>query len=137
MGYWNEIDKRETREIIQQERDTFHSRAQSALDDESGGRFAKITPSTVTGQSPISYPQQPSGSPWASNPVPGDPYTDQIDYDPNFVEPVSPTPPSSETSRHSVSDRPEAHSPSSGQGGSRLSPSASSQPFSKPFVRRF
>jgi hypothetical protein len=85
--YWNPFSQKERREIIANERDCFHSRAQAAVDLESGGRFAKLTPNKVTSAEPISQvPRQPSG-PWAhGDPGAPDPATDQIDYDPNFVE---------------------------------------------------
>jgi hypothetical protein len=85
-GYWNEINMKETKEIIRN--DSYCTRQQNAL-DEAGGRFSKLTPATVTGQSPASaqIPRQPEGSPWASNPVPpGE--LDQLGYDLNAVEPV-------------------------------------------------
>src|SRR5262249_6881949 len=40
---------------------------------EMGGRFAKVHTTTVTGSSPISYPTQPTHSPWHSNPYPEEP----------------------------------------------------------------
>jgi hypothetical protein len=92
---WNHPPSQsERREVLQKDRDCFHSRAQSAVDAEAGGRFAKINPTNVTGASPSAQiPTQPPTSPWASDPVPPDPHTDQIDYDPNFVEPIlQPTP---------------------------------------------
>jgi hypothetical protein len=89
--YWNPFSQKERREIIPNERDCFHSRAQAAVDLESGGRFAKLTPNKVTSAEPISQvPRQPAGSPWASNPVPpGE--LDQLGYDINEVEAVLPT----------------------------------------------
>jgi hypothetical protein len=86
MGYWNEINMKETREIIRN--DCMMTRQQNAL-DEAGGRFSKITPATVTGQSPASaqIPQQPPNSPWA--------YADRnveppFETDISFVEPILP-----------------------------------------------
>jgi hypothetical protein len=89
--YWIPFSQKERREIIANERDCFHSRAQAAVDLESGGRFAKLTPNKVTSAEPISQvPRQPAGSPWASNPVPpGE--LDQLGYDINEVEAVLPT----------------------------------------------
>jgi hypothetical protein len=77
--YWNPFSQKERREIIANERDCFHSRAQAAVDLESGGRFAKLTPNKVTGAEPISQvPRQPSG-PWAhGDPGAPDPVTDQF-----------------------------------------------------------
>jgi hypothetical protein len=154
-NYWPTIDKRETREIIQQ--DCYRTRAQSSLDDDSGGRFAKVNPSKVTGAEPISYPQQPEGSPWRCDPVPSGGVLDTTGYDINAVEPILDEPtPNSETEAvaHPVSDdaaaasspwvaaeRPEVSSPfTSGQGRNRrlevstISPQPSS---TKPFQRRF
>jgi hypothetical protein len=42
-------------------------------DDTSGGRFAKVTPSTVTGTGPVPlYPTLPANSPWHHDPVPAE-----------------------------------------------------------------
>jgi hypothetical protein len=138
MGYWNEIDAKETKDIIRN--DCMMTRQRDAL-EEAGGRFAKLTPSTVTGQSPSSQiPQQPAGSPWASNPVPPDPATDQLGFDINEVEAVELPASSADQSIGSPGDAgtaptPSVASPASvGQGGSRHSPSAAS---SQPFRRRF
>jgi hypothetical protein len=83
MGYWNEVDPKETREIIQRERDSFFTRQRDAL-EEAGGRFAKITPQKVTGAEPISQvPQQPPNSPWSQpdrNPEP--PFGDVNEMEP-------------------------------------------------------
>jgi len=39
-------------------------------DDASGGRFAKVARSTVTGADPVPlYPRQPANSPWANDPI--------------------------------------------------------------------
>jgi hypothetical protein len=90
-GYWNEINMKETKEIIQN--DCMMTRQRDAL-DEAGGRFSKITPATVTGQQSPSaqIPRQPEGSPWASNPVPPGEVIDQLGYDINEVDPVLPAP---------------------------------------------
>ena len=86
--YWNPFSQKERREIIANERDCFHSRAQAAVDLESGGRFAKLTPNKVTSAEPISQvPRQPSG-PWArGDPGARDPVTDQFG-DVNEMEPT-------------------------------------------------
>jgi hypothetical protein len=90
-GYWNSIDPKETREIIQNERDCFHSRAQAALDDEAGGRFAKVTSNKLTGAGGVSYPAIPSGPYSHGDPGAPDPVTDQFG-DVNEMEPTgSPT----------------------------------------------
>lgn len=46
--------------------DTFFARQQAEL-DESGGRYAKRTPSSLTGQSPAPFPQLPASSPFAKS----------------------------------------------------------------------
>jgi hypothetical protein len=75
MG-WNDIDMKEAREIIRN--DSYFTRQRDAL-EEAGGRFAKLTPSTVTGQSPSSqFPAIPSG-PWAApEPTAPDPATNEF-----------------------------------------------------------
>jgi hypothetical protein len=74
----NEITQREKRQVLENDRRvqeaeerrmrTYHGHV---LDGELdlGGRFAKVHTTTVVGTSPVSYPQQPSGSPWGSDPV--------------------------------------------------------------------
>jgi hypothetical protein len=85
---WNTIDPKETKEIIRNERDTLHSRAQSALDDESGGRFSKISPSKVTGATPVTYPRLPSG-PWSEgDPGAPDSTTNELGYRIDEVEAI-------------------------------------------------
>ena len=97
-GYWNEVDKKETREIIRN--DCMMTRQRDAL-DESGGRFAKLTPNKVTGAEPISQvPQQPANSPWSRDVVPPGDAIDKLGYDINEVEAVGPTPPDPEVSHH-------------------------------------
>jgi hypothetical protein len=55
------------------EQDTFFSRAQANA-DESGGRFAKQNPVTVTGTDRVPiFPRQPASSPFAGDPVPAEP----------------------------------------------------------------
>jgi hypothetical protein len=62
--FHNPASQAERREVL--ENDTYHRRAQNQADD-AGGRFAKITPTTVTGVTPTpQYPQLPASSPWAS-----------------------------------------------------------------------
>ena len=51
---------------IQREGTTMYQHAQSAVNDEAGGRFASVNPTTVVGAQPLpSYPQLPSSSPWS------------------------------------------------------------------------
>src|SRR6516164_8716357 len=52
---------------------TYHSVAASTVDDERGGRFAVEGKQTVIGSSAVAYPQQPSTSPWHSDPCPPEP----------------------------------------------------------------
>jgi hypothetical protein len=87
--YYNHFSQSERRQEVKRDhRDTFHSRAQAALDDESGGRFARLNPSKVTGAEPISQvPQQPPNSPYA-NPVPPGAAIDQLGFAIDEMEPV-------------------------------------------------
>jgi hypothetical protein len=77
-----DITQQEKREVLRndqrvREASTYHSVAQASIDDERGGRFAQSGSSTtVTGSGPISYPQQPPGSPWANDPLPSEPLID-------------------------------------------------------------
>ena len=58
---------------ILREGTTFHQHAQSAANDEAGGRFAAVNPTTVVGaQSLPKHPTLPSSSPWSgAQPEPG------------------------------------------------------------------
>jgi hypothetical protein len=89
-GYWNDISQKEVREVLANDRDCLHSRAQADADLLNQGRFAKEVATTVTGQqSPSSqYPMQPENSPWASNPVPPGDALDKLGFDINEQEPV-------------------------------------------------
>ena len=72
----DDIPQSERRRIIAEERRlrTYHGHAQSAVDEDKGGRFAYSgSPATVTGSSPISYPAQPENSPWHHDPCPPEP----------------------------------------------------------------
>jgi hypothetical protein len=65
---------------------TYHFLAQSMVDEERGGRYAtEDNKQTVIGAAPISYPTQPSGSPWANEPSGVEP---PIGYDINAQDPV-------------------------------------------------
>jgi hypothetical protein len=74
-----DITQQEKREVLRnnqrvREASTYHSVAQASIDDERGGRYAiSDTKQTIIGSSPIAYPQQPSTSPWHSDPVPDEP----------------------------------------------------------------
>jgi len=78
-GYWNEINPKETKEIIQG--DTFLNRAQADADLLNSGRFAKEAATTVTGAKAVpSYPRLPSG-PWSEgDPGAPDPTTNELGY---------------------------------------------------------
>jgi hypothetical protein len=88
-GYWNEINMKETKEIIQG--DTFLNRASADADLLNSGRFAKETATTVTGAKAVpSYPRLPSG-PWSEgDPGAPDPTTNELGYRIDEVEAVLP-----------------------------------------------
>jgi hypothetical protein len=63
----NEPTQSEKREVL---KDSYFARQQNTADD-AGGRFTKLTPTNVTGSTPVpSYPQQPPNSPWHHDPIP-------------------------------------------------------------------
>jgi hypothetical protein len=67
--------KKRIAEAEKQHASTYHQRAQSSVDVELGGRFAKLAPTTVTGQDPAkAWPTLPASSPWSGTP-------------PDYVEP--------------------------------------------------
>jgi hypothetical protein len=74
MNPADEVSQAERRRIMAEERRgrTYQGHA---LDGEIdvGGRFAKVNKTTVVGTSPISYPKQPQGSPWAMDACPPEP----------------------------------------------------------------
>jgi hypothetical protein len=60
----NQSSQSERREV--QRNDTMFSRQQNTVDD-AGGRYAKLTPATITGVTPTAqYPQLPPSSPWSN-----------------------------------------------------------------------
>lgn len=88
------ISQREKREIMENDRlvrEAGERRGRTyaghALDNEPdvGGRFAKVSTTTVVGTSPINYPQQPPGSPWHSDPCPPEP---PLGFSVDAMEPV-------------------------------------------------
>jgi hypothetical protein len=87
-GYWNEIDPKEAKAIIQSERDCFQTRAAAEADLEAQGRFKRQNETRVTGSAPVTYPRLPSG-PWSEgDPAAPDPATDELGYGINEVEPI-------------------------------------------------
>jgi len=59
--------------------DTYFSRA-AAGDEELGGRFAKLVPSSIVGDTIAPIPKLPPSSPWSSgDPVPPEPPLDASD----------------------------------------------------------
>src|SRR5262249_39812388 len=85
----DEISQKVKREVLANDRKvmaTYHSVAQSALDDERGGRYSGAgSKQTVVGTSPIAYPQQPATSPWYHDACPPEP---PLGIDINAQEPV-------------------------------------------------
>jgi hypothetical protein len=66
----DEISQREKRRILR-EASSYMAHAAANIDEDRGGRYAATGSSPrVIGASPISYPQQPSNSPWHHDPVP-------------------------------------------------------------------
>jgi hypothetical protein len=87
MNNADEVSQAERRRIMREDRlarNTYFSHANDP-ELEMGGRFAKVIETTVIGKSPISYPQQPPGSPWASDPMPPEP---SLGYSVEAQEPV-------------------------------------------------
>jgi hypothetical protein len=84
----DEISQSERRKILAEDRqrlNTYRAHAEANADLELGGRFSKVTTTTVIGASPIRYPRLPQGSPWACDPCPTEP---PLNYDINAMEPV-------------------------------------------------
>jgi hypothetical protein len=134
-GYWNTINPKETKEIIANERDTFHSRAQADADLLNQGRFKKETAATVTGSAAPTYPAVPTG-PWSSSyaAMARDALTDELGYQIDAVEPVleRPTPNAPEAALH----LPATVEHGEGQGGERT-PTALTTLSSRKSWRRF
>ena len=62
--YDNQVSQSERKAIVKN--DTLFPRQQNTVDD-SGGRFAKLTPATITGStSSPQYPSLPASSPWSN-----------------------------------------------------------------------
>jgi hypothetical protein len=85
---------------VREQASTFFQHAQSSIDDELGGRFAKTNSTAVTGSTPLpSFPPLPPSSPWAGpDPVPIEPplgyNVDALEHPGHFspVEAQVPTP---------------------------------------------
>jgi hypothetical protein len=76
--YQNESSQSDRRKTLENDREvrasTYLQQAQANVDEDRGGRYAATGSSPrVTGASPISYPQQPSNSPWHHDPVGDEP----------------------------------------------------------------
>ena len=92
------ITQKEKLEVMANDRkvSTYFHHAQADPELSPGGRFAKVIPSSVVGASPVSYPAQPTNSPWACDPVPNEPFIDgtgegnrlgyRIDGDPEPIQ---------------------------------------------------
>ena len=79
----NPATQRGKREVLRN--DTYFARQSHAVDD-AGGRYAKLTPTNVTGSTPApSYPKQPANSPWSFDPVPA---TEPLGFSVDAMEPV-------------------------------------------------
>ena len=87
MNKADEISQTERRRVMENDRKvaTYHFVAQSAVDDERGGRYAVEGKATVTGSSPISYPAQPTHSPWHHDPIGTEP---PLGYSIDAIDPV-------------------------------------------------
>ena len=87
MAAVDEVSQAERRRVLANDRkvSTYRDAAQASIDDLCGGRYGAIGKPTVTGASPISYPRQPEGSPWASDPIGDEP---PLGVDINAIEPV-------------------------------------------------
>ena len=88
-GYWNDINPKEVREVLANERDCFRTRAEADAALEAQGRFKRQNETRITGSGGApTYPAQPATSPWADNPVPPGDAIDKLGFDINEVEPV-------------------------------------------------
>jgi hypothetical protein len=85
----DDISQAERRRVMANDRKvmaSYHSVAQSSANEDRGGRFAfSGSSTTVVGSNPISYPTQPTHSPWHSNPYPDEP---PLGYSVDEMEPV-------------------------------------------------
>ena len=84
----DDIPQSERRRIIAEQRRlrTYHGHAQSAVDEDRGGRFAfSGSPTSITGSSAVSYPAQPENSPWRWDACPPEP---PLGFSVDAMEPV-------------------------------------------------
>jgi hypothetical protein len=137
--YWNEIDPKETRAIIQNDRDCFRTRAEADAALEAQGRFKRQNETQVVGakSNPV-YPAQPSG-PWSQgDPGAPDPTTDQLGYGIDEVEPiVSTNPERADAATASLSHSPDAAVVAQGASVFVAPLDTRSQPSRKSSFRRF
>ena len=85
----DEISQAERRRVLANDRRilaTYHGVAQTSVDDDRGGRYAKVTTTTVIGAPPINYPRQPENSPANQAAMVGD--EPPLGIDINAMEPV-------------------------------------------------
>src|SRR5437588_9870482 len=106
-GYWNEINPKETREIIQNERDCFRTRAESDAALEAHGRFKKTNETTVVGATPVQYPALPSGPCSEGDPGAPDPTTNELGYAIDEQDPILPRLDARDTAHLPLSVEPE------------------------------
>jgi hypothetical protein len=69
----NDASQAERKRVIENDRkaSSYMAHAATNVDEDRGGRYAAIGSSPrVIGAAPVSYPTQPEGSPWHSDPVP-------------------------------------------------------------------
>ena len=68
----DEISQAIKRSVMENERkvgSSYFHHAQASADDDRGGRFAAVNPTSVTGSTPASqYPRQPATPPWSHDP---------------------------------------------------------------------
>ena len=83
----DDISQGERRRIMADDRRarTYFGQAQHTDEDLYGGRFKQVTTTNVVGSGPISYPQQPTGSPWAKDECPPEP---SLGYSVDAMQPV-------------------------------------------------
>jgi hypothetical protein len=83
----DESSMAEKRRILREEQiSSYRAHAEANADLELGGRYAKVTKTTIVGASPISYPALPETSPSNQAAMVGD--EPSLGYDINAMEPV-------------------------------------------------